>query len=106
MGYLLEKNPARRPESAEKVLAFLDRRIDESELLGRPAGEVPGDKPSTGILPSFDEAAKGTAHDPAARLYVPIDTHWSIRGNRLVGELLAGAIRRLREDGVGPGGGR
>ncbi len=37
------------------------------------------------------------AHRPEARLYVPNDTHWSWRGNELVGRLLAQKIRELRE---------
>ena len=35
VGHMLEKNPNRRPPSAEQVIQFLDGRIDEIELVGR-----------------------------------------------------------------------
>ncbi len=46
---LLEKNPARRPDSAERILLFLDGKLDLPELLGRePSADG---LPNTGKLP-------------------------------------------------------
>jgi hypothetical protein len=42
------------------------------------------------------------SHRPDARLYIPNDTHWNARGNRLAGELLASFI----DERLAPGGGR
>ncbi|MCB9729352.1 MAG: protein kinase [Deltaproteobacteria bacterium] len=33
---LLEKNPARRPTPADRIVAYLDDHIDESDLMGQP----------------------------------------------------------------------
>ena len=65
---MLEKNPNRRPPSAEKVIQFLDGRIDETELVGRPVADpIPvlgaAEVHSTSVasaaapLPSFSEAS-------------------------------------------------
>ena len=40
------------------------------------------------LLPDFR-----AAHDAGERLYIPNDTHWNSRGNRLAGEVLARRIR-------------
>ena len=68
VGHMLEKNPNRRPPSAEKVIQFLDGRIDETELVGRPvvdpipvlgAAEVHSTSAASSAapLPSFSEAS-------------------------------------------------
>ncbi len=52
---LLEKNPARRPDSAERILLFLDGKLDLPELLGRePSADG---LPSTGKLPPMGAGA-------------------------------------------------
>lgn len=43
------------------------------------------------LLPAF----RG-AHDPADRLYIPNNTHWNERGNKLAGEIIADRIRQYR----------
>ena len=37
-------------------------------------------------------------HDPAARLYVPNDTHWNERGNLIAGQAVAEAISNLKSE--------
>jgi serine/threonine protein kinase len=37
---LLEKNPARRPFPGERIVEFIDGRIDESTLMGRPVASL------------------------------------------------------------------
>ncbi|MCK4306488.1 MAG: hypothetical protein KAY24_19760 [Candidatus Eisenbacteria sp.] len=39
-----------------------------------------------------------TLHRPEERLYIPNNTHWNVRGNRIAGEMLADfAVERIRE---------
>ncbi len=36
-------------------------------------------------------------NDRSGRLYIPNDTHWNVRGNRVAGEMLADVVQELRE---------
>jgi len=72
---MLEKNPNRRPMSAEKVIRFLDGRIDETELVGRAvadpipvlgAAEIHSTAGATSVpaIPSFPTASSDVKSVP------------------------------------------
>lgn len=62
---LLEKNPARRPESAEKVLSYFDGKITIETLTGGRVKTPSAPPPMPGSqLPSFDEATRGSGAPP------------------------------------------
>jgi serine/threonine protein kinase len=87
VGHMLEKNPNRRPPSAESVIRFLDGRIDETELVGRAvsdpipvlgAAEVHSTANATSAppIPAFNQVSTTSPEktDPSAAPIVPEET--------------------------------
>jgi len=85
----------------------VDRQVRDLVLsgLGRDAARYDLDLPQRRLgrwavahdVPVLDPLPRlRSAQGAGVRFYVPNDTHWNERGNRLVGEMLAAAVARLR----------
>ncbi|MBN2564950.1 MAG: hypothetical protein JXB46_04490 [Candidatus Eisenbacteria bacterium] len=89
--YLVPAEVQVDPDVADQVFRGLGLDPDEYDL-DLPQRKLGAFCGSHGI-PVLDPLSHlREQHRPDARLYIPNDTHWSVRGNRLAGEFLGGFI--------------
>jgi hypothetical protein len=112
-GYLEDINRSCRQTGVPWLLLLIPEEIQVNsqvrqlvlEGLGRDPARYDLDLPQRRLarwaaahdVPLLDPLPRlRSARESGIRFYVPNDTHWNVRGNRLVGEMLATAVARLR----------